>query len=271
MLPVTMALMSRLRLLLHPRLRAAAEAAGDPARLDLRAIFSAQEAEAGWNSASPRIDSLGITPEAGMNPGDRRALYYLVRYLRPNGVLEIGTQAGSSAVHIAAALADLHQRPYGPRLLTVDIKDVNDGPTAAWHSFKLAQSPREAMAKLGVSDLVRFRMARSLDVLRQSGDPYDLIFLDGDHRYKTVLAEIPAALGRLRAGGFILLHDFFPGLQPLWPDGKVIDGPQRAVDELRAAGWPITVVPLGDLPWPTKQGTARTSLAILGKDNNGRR
>ena len=109
-------------------------------------------------------------------------------------------------------------------------------------------------------------MGRSVDVLRDTDDRYDLIFLDGDHRLKTVAAEIPLAVHRLNPGGFILLHDFFPGLRPLWPDGKVIDGPQLAVP--RAAAMPAgrwKVLPLGDLPWPTKLGTSKTSLALLGR------
>jgi hypothetical protein len=80
-----------------------------------------------------------------------------------------------------------------------------------------------------------------------------------------VAAEIPLAVPRLNPGGFILLHDFFPGLRPLWPDGKVIDGPQLAVQQLQRAGWPLDVLPLGDLPWPTKLGTSKTSLALLGR------
>ncbi|HSB55286.1 MAG TPA: class I SAM-dependent methyltransferase, partial [Gemmatimonadales bacterium] len=140
-----------------------------------------------------------------------------------------------------------------------------DGAAAAWRRFRLPQSPREAMVRLGVGGMVEFRRARSLEVLSESGDPFDLIFLDGDHRLETVVAEIPLALRRLRPGGLVLLHDFFPGLRALWPDGKVIDGPERAVRRLRRAGWPIAARPLGDLPWPTKQGTSRTSLAVLGR------
>jgi predicted O-methyltransferase YrrM len=257
-------LAERLRLLLRPGLRSAAASAGTVGRLDLAAIFGAPGMEPEWSAAAERIGTLGLTPESGMNPGDRRALYYLMRHLRPARVLEIGTQAGASTVHLAAGLADAHRGSAERRLLTVDIKDVNDGENAAWRAFRLPQSPRDGMRKLGYHELVEFRTARSLDVLRQPGESYDLIFLDGDHRYKTVVAEIPAALRRLRPGGFLLLHDFFPALRPLWPDGKVIEGPQRAVAELREAGWPIDVLPLGDLPWPTKQGTARTSLALLG-------
>ncbi|HEX2217204.1 MAG TPA: class I SAM-dependent methyltransferase [Gemmatimonadales bacterium] len=172
--------------------------------------------------------------------------------------------AGASTVHLAAGLADAHPGPAERRLLTVDIKDVNHPETAAWRSFQLPQSPGDAMRRLGYDRLVEFRIGRSLEVLGESDERYDLIFLDGDHRLETVAAEIPLALARLRAGGLLLLHDFFPALRPLWPDGKVIDGPQRAVHRLQRAGWPIEVLPLGELPWPTKLGTSRTSLALLG-------
>jgi predicted O-methyltransferase YrrM len=259
----------RLRTLLHRRPRSAAERAGTVGRLALDGIFTATAVEADWLAAEARIAPLGISAEAGMNPGDRRALYYLVRHLRPARVLEIGTQAGASTVHLAAALADAHTGALQPRLLTVDIKDVNHPETAAWRAFRLPQSPRDALDRLGYGKLVEFRMARSLEVLHDSGSEYDLIFLDGDHRLKTVLSEIPAALERLRPGGFILLHDYFPGQRPLWPDGKVIEGPERAVQRLRRAGWPIEARPLGELPWPTKHGTSRTSLAVLGRSSAG--
>jgi predicted O-methyltransferase YrrM len=259
----------RLRTLLHPRPGSVADRAGAVDRLDLRGIFATTALEADWLAAAGRIASLGISAEAGMNPGDRRALYSLIRHLRPARVLEIGTQAGASTVHLAAGLADAHGGAPDPRLLTVDIKDVNHPETAAWRAFRLPQSPRDALRRLGYGELVEFRVARSLEVLRESGSEYDLIFLDGDHRLKTVLSEIPAAFERLQPGGFILLHDYFPGQQPLWPDGKVIEGPERAVERLRRAGWPIEARPLGELPWPTKLGTSRTSLAVLGRRSVG--
>ena len=257
-------LAERLRVVLRPSRTAAARTAAAPSTVDLQAAFFAPALERDWQPVAERIAGLAITPEAGMNPGDRRTLYYLVRHLRPGRVLEIGTQAGASTVHLAAGLAGTHGAAER-RLVTVDIKDVNGAPNAAWRAFGLPQSPSDAMRRLGYDRLVEFRVGRSLDVLRERGEGYDLVFLDGDHRLRTVAAEIPLALARLRPGGLVLLHDFFPGLRPLWPDGKVIDGPQLAVRRLQRAGWPLEVVPLGDLPWPTKLGTSRTSLALLGR------
>jgi predicted O-methyltransferase YrrM len=257
--------LERLRVLLQPSRTAAARAMGSPAALDLRTLFTSPDIERDWRAVAAKIATLGLTPEAGMNPGDRRALYYLIRLLRPARVLEIGTQAGASAVHLAAGLADAHGGAAERRLLTVDIRDVNGAENAAWRQFRVPQSPADAMRRLGLERMVEFRVGRSVDLLREQAERWDLIFLDGDHRLKTVAREIPLAISRVTPGGFLLLHDFFPGLRPLWPDGKVIDGPQLAVRGLQRAGWPIEVLPFGDLPWPTKLGTSRTSLALLGR------
>ena len=248
----------------HPSRAAVARLAGSASAVDLGAAFASPAAEGDWRPTAERIAALGITPAAGMNVGDRRALYHLVRHLRPERVLEIGTQAGASAVHLAAGLAAVHGATER-RLVTVDIKEVNGAANAAWRAFGLPQSPADAMRRLGYDRLVEFRTGRSLEVLGERGESYDLIFLDGDHRLDTVAAEIPLALGRLSPGGLVLLHDFFPALRPLWPDGKVIAGPCLAVRRLQRAGWPLEAVPLGDLPWPTKLGTSRTSLALLGR------
>jgi hypothetical protein len=153
-------LAERLRVLLHPSRTAAARGAGLPAGIDLRASFASPELERDWRVISARIETLGLTPEAG-----------------------------ASTVHLAAGLADAHGSAAAQRLLTVDIKDVNHAQNAAWRSFRLLQSPADAMRRLGYDRLVEFRVGRSTDVLREPGEGYDLIFLDGDHRLKTVAAE----------------------------------------------------------------------------------
>ncbi len=77
--------------------------------------------------------------------------------------------------------------------------------------------------------------------------------------------EIAAAVPLLRPGAWILLHDYFPDLAPLWSDGRLIPGPFLATARYQSQGVRTTAVPLGALPWPTKQGSQRTSLALLGK------
>jgi predicted O-methyltransferase YrrM len=117
-----------------------------------------------------------------------------------------------------------------------------------------------------LEEQISFVTSDSLVYLASSSERYDLIFLDGDHAPSAVYSEIPAALSMLRSGGVILLHDYFPALEPLWPDGKVIQGPWLAVERLRSEGAKIKAIPLGELPWPTKLGSRKTSLALLVRE-----
>jgi predicted O-methyltransferase YrrM len=210
---------------------------------------------------------LGISGERpdAINPGDRQAIYYLVRHLRPRSVLEIGTHLGASTVHIAAALRKVQEEnpEQMHQITTVDISDVNDQATSPWLKYGSPHSPAELAQRLGLEDRITFVTCKSLDYFATCSDEYDLIFLDGDHAAHTIYREIPAALVRLRRGGVILLHDYFPALQPLWPGRTIIQGPWLATERLRSEGAQFTVIPLGALPWPTKHGSRTTSLALL--------
>lgn len=53
--------------------------------------------------------------------------------------------------------------------------------------------------------------------------PVDMVFIDGDHRYNTVVKDIKKAYELLRPGGLICGHDYG---HPAWP------GVKQAVDEL---------------------------------------
>jgi predicted O-methyltransferase YrrM len=53
--------------------------------------------------------------------------------------------------------------------------------------------------------------------------PVDMVFIDGDHRYETVVKDIKKGYELLRTGGLICGHDYG---HPSWP------GVKQAVDEL---------------------------------------
>jgi predicted O-methyltransferase YrrM len=238
-----------------------------PARLrdaltDARILFAGA-----WSAAETARFS--ITSKAGgVNPGDRRALYYLARHVRPRRVLEIGTHIGASTVHLAAALRAnaTEQGPAGD-LTTVDVLDVNDPRMGVWKAHGSTLAPAEMVDRLGVRDSVHFVVRPSLEFLGEGGSrAFDLIFLDGDHSASTVYRELPAALARTARGGLVLLHDFFPGGQPLWRGEPVIRGPWLAVQRLRREGARFEVLALGELPWPTKLGGSITSLAVVVRE-----
>ncbi|QQG36301.1 MAG: class I SAM-dependent methyltransferase [Micavibrio aeruginosavorus] len=214
-----------------------------------------------WEEANKKISEIfgSTTALGGVNPGDRRALYYLVSLLKPENLLEVGTHIGASTIFLAEALS--HVSPTA-RMTTVDILDVNDqqGP---WKKRGLAMPPRGYLQRLGLADRVAFCAMSSANYLQTSSERFDLIFLDGDHAANTVYNEISWALRLLNKDGVILLHDFYPGTKPLFHDKGIIPGPFMAVDRIMLENPHINALPLGRLPWETKQGTQATSLALL--------
>ena len=68
---------------------------------------------------------------------------------------------------------------------------------------------------LPVKSLVAIKVLRHLA-------PFDLVFLDGDHAYASIVPEIQQFRPLVRAGGILAGHDY----GEVWPDVK------RAVDEL---------------------------------------
>ncbi|MGH9195489.1 MAG: class I SAM-dependent methyltransferase, partial [Acidimicrobiia bacterium] len=205
----------------------------------------------------------GIT--GGVNPGDRRAVWHLIKGLGVMSVLEIGTHVGASTLYIAAALRSMAARnsSVNPNLVTVDIEDVNSDVSGSWKKYALATSPRDMIRSIGCGDFVSFATQTSLEFLGACTDTFDLVFLDGDHSATTVYREIPLALKVLKKDGVLLLHDYFPQNRPLWAGGSFVAGPYIATDRLRREGVPLEVVPLGDLPWRTKEGSRTTSLALV--------
>lgn len=213
-----------------------------------------------WQEVLMQLERLNVGDKSGaINPGDRRAIYYLARALKPGSVLEVGTHLGASTSMLALALKK--SQVANPRLTTVDILDVN-GPEGAWVRLNSKHSPKSLMRELSC-DFVEFVVSPSVAFLNQCQARFDLIFLDGGHESTTVYQEVPAALKLLDPGGLILLHDFYPNQSPLWSDGAVVPGPWLAIQRFKAEGVPMKVESLGALPWPTKLNSNITSLACL--------
>jgi predicted O-methyltransferase YrrM len=226
----------------------------------IAAIFRSHDIDQQWNALSARLADLCQIEDlktGGVNPGDRRALFYVVKALRPTSTLEIGSHVGASTVHIGAAMAS------GSRLVTLDIQDVNDGPSAYWRTFGLQRSPRQMLTELNKNLDLSFVTSDSVAFLNKTDQRFDLIFLDGDHSKETVLEEVPKSLTVLNRNGVILLHDYFPDSKPLWSDGSIISGPFEAMEELRMRDARLRVIPFGALPWTTKLGSHVTSLAMV--------
>jgi len=233
-------------------------------------IFRNPDADRTWDASLPKLQLFDVPDgtTGGVNPGDRRAVFYLVYHFRPRSLLEIGTHIGASTVHIASALKRLGEAGGAPPagMVSVDIEDLNDPNQKLWLKYGVKHSPKEMADRIGVGSLVEFVTRPSLDYMASCKRKFDFIFLDGDHIDKTVYQEVSAALNLLSPGGVILLHDYFPNMKPLWSNGVVLPGPVSATERIRREGARARVVPLGELPWPTKCNSNVTSLALLTKE-----
>ena len=231
----------------------------------LEDFFVSERIDQSWQSVSTELDKFRIPDmTGGVNPGDRRALFYVMTALGTSSVLEVGTHIGASTIHVAAAIGcNTKSSGKAPGLTSVDIANVNDPQIRPWISHGAKKSPRAMVDSLGYGDFVQFKTCSSLEYLKKCVQKFDLIFLDGDHSASTTYQEIPAALNLLNPGGSILLHDYFPNLKPLWSNGSLIHGPFLAAKRLTSEGNRFRILPLGELPWPTKLGSNRTSLALV--------
>lgn len=95
--------------------------------INLRYILNNDEILNSWKNWQDKLNAFNFVDfMGGVNPGDQRAIFYLIRYLKPKAVLEIGTHIGASTVNIASAL-NYNQNKFLTKSIfkTVDIRDVN--------------------------------------------------------------------------------------------------------------------------------------------------
>ena len=225
-----------------------------------------QEIINSWNEWCNKLSSFKISDvKAGVNVGDQKAIFFLIRYFKPRSILEIGTHVGASTINIASAINyNNEELKRKTNFHTVDIRDVNSNLEKPWLNYGMTKSPLEMTKELNLSELVNFITADSIDYLEKTQSTFDFVFLDGGHLAETVYQEIPKALKKLNKNGVILLHDYFPNGQPIWSNKYVLEGPFLATERLKKET-NINILPLGALPWKTKLGSNKTSLALCVK------
>ncbi len=120
-------------------------------------IFGSQKTEREWDTTKRTIQIFEVSDgTGGVNPGDRRAIYYLISHFKPRSVLEIGTHIGASMIHVAAALHKLQESENNGQvsLVSVDVTNVNDAVLKPWLNYGTKYSPIEI-------DVIRNKVFRS--------------------------------------------------------------------------------------------------------------
>jgi len=128
-----------------------------------------------------------------------RALFTLASMCPPGAVaLEIGSYLGASSCYLAAGLSLV-----GGRLICVD----------TWQNDTIPEGTRDTFAEFeantaGVRSYITTIRARS-DAIPSADLPerLHLVFLDGDHSYQAVHAEVERFGSRIVEGGTLVFHD----------------------------------------------------------------
>jgi predicted O-methyltransferase YrrM len=142
------------------------------------------------------------------------------QFKRPMRFAEIGVYKGQSAAYFGVEAMLKLPKEMWPEMHLVDLGLFGHGG-----SIKQNLTP--------ITDLVRLEWdASSVDVAKKYDDAYfDVVFIDADHGYESVKADIAAWLPKVIAGGIIAGHDFafqHPGVmqavQEAFPEFNVIRG-----------------------------------------------
>ena len=162
---------------------------------------------AGSNAPERRVAE--IYRRAATGPAWGRFLFGLVRGMKPARVLELGTNLGVGAAHLAAALAlnESSGSPHG-RLVTLEGAPAL-AARAAGHLARLGH---------GVGDDPEFRVrvvvgpfAETLAPTAAGEGPFDLVFIDGHHEAEAALAYLDTLRPHLADGALVVLDDVEPG------------------------------------------------------------
>ena len=125
-----------------------------------------------------------------------RLLRMLVRMIRPQRVLEVGTFSGYSALCLAEGL------PKGGHVWTFEVDDELEVFTRSWIDGS------------EWADRITFAIGDAVEEAPRLGVAFDMAFIDGDKRRYVEIYEMTMAV--VKNGGFIVVDN------TLW-DGHVVD------------------------------------------------
>ena len=172
-----------------------------PCRETLEALYARQPQPGEDGHLHPIDASTRIKPEEGLE------LLRLARERHATDLLEIGLAYGFSTQFLLAALV-----PQGGSLLALDPFQRSD-----WQGIGrgLAERTTAALnADPASCGALQFQWQPepsqwALPALQTADERFDLIFIDGYHRFDDVLIDISLAAPLCRPGGVIVLHDLW--------------------------------------------------------------
>jgi precorrin-6B methylase 2 len=161
---------------------------------------------------------------------DGKALKSAISELPPNSrILEVGTGNGGSAVFFIG-------RENVDEVITIDSFDSGD--TANWAGVK--SHAEQTLKDYPQIRLIPFSSKVVFKGKKRFGPSlkdFDLIYIDGDHRYEAVKFDIEAWQTRLKPDGVLVGHDYYKNVRFVPRNVVHVVGVTRAVHETLPEYW----------------------------------
>lgn len=158
------------------------------------------------------------------NHGDK-ILALLERY-QPKVCVELGTWQGASAIPVARSIAR-----WDGTLTCVDTwsGDLNeDGGSLAGQNPLMLQSCARAIVEAGLGANVRLIPSMTVEAAKHWHQWIDYLYVDADHSYAGVAADLAAWFPHVRLGGLIVGDDYghalYPGVKQAWDEFEAAEG-----------------------------------------------
>lgn len=187
---------------------------GNLKRESLNAIFPGVE-----NVDVRVVRSHDREPLLSMSPSEVLAIGAMVRILKPDRILEIGTFEGNTTVNLAAngpasaRVFTLDLPPDWGRRYALNVPDIHFNAATGNHTGRqFIDSPH--------ADRITQLWGDSAEFDWDAHGPFDFILIDGCHTYEYAVSDTRNALRVLRPGGAIVWHDY-----------GMLEDVSRAVDE----------------------------------------
>jgi predicted O-methyltransferase YrrM len=147
--------------------------------------------------------------DGAMSPEELAFLYETARSMPENAVVvEIGSFKGRSSVATCEGLSSVP----GARFVAIDPwrrKDVRTGDVYEAGDPDEDRVYRRFLRNTGPYDFVEPMRTTSLEAVKDFADEsVDWIFIDGDHRFDAIRADILAWYPKVKPGGLVSGHDY---------------------------------------------------------------
>lgn len=170
---------------------------------------------------SPELEDL---PQGWFHHGP--LILQLLDQYRPKVVVELGSWLGASAIAMARSV-----RRWGGTVTCVDTwaGDLNeDGGSVGGKTPLMLLNCARAMVEAGVGASVRLIPALTTEAATCWSEPIDFLWVDADHGYDAVKADLNAWVPHVKPGGLIAGDDYghprYPGVKRAWDEFEQAHG-----------------------------------------------